>query len=301
MGRLIKAEFRKILTTRLWWALAIPAVVLALAWAWGFAAAITGIANDVSDSDLMREADVRVDEMSWAILALTRAMNIATVFPMVFGALALASEISRKTITTSFLTAPNRASVLGAKAVTYVLWGVIYGVIVAGAASLGVLIGSKSSLLPSAGEWILVLLTGILSCVLWTLLGMGVGALLGSPVATLVLLLIYALFVGPVGELVLTLVSEGSHIAGWMPNGSANGLTGSTASALLFQQVKDLIDARGGGFISAEDVDNFDQAVRFAAGAPGAYSLLVSGVIFLVWTMLFFVTGLMRNQRRDIT
>jgi len=40
--------------------------------------------------------------MSWSILALTRSMNVATVFPMIFGALALASEINRKTITPAF-------------------------------------------------------------------------------------------------------------------------------------------------------------------------------------------------------
>jgi ABC-2 type transport system permease protein len=301
MGRLIKAEFRKILTTRLWWALLIPAVLLAFGWAWGFSAFITNIVNDISDSDFMRQANIRVDDLSWAILALTRSMNIGTIFPMVFGALALASEINRKTITTSFLTAPNRSSLLGAKAVTYVLWGLVYGVIIAGAASIGTLIGSDHKLLPTGGDWILVLLSGVLSCVLWTLLGMGVGALLGSPVGTLVILLIYALFVGPVGELVLTGVTEGSHAAGFLPNGSANGLTGSTASALLFGQVQDLIAARGGGFIAAGDVADFDQAVRFGAGAPGAFSLWVSGLIFLLWTMLFFVTGLLRNQRRDIT
>ena len=299
MGRLVKAEFRKIFTTKLWWALLIPAVLLAVGWAWGVAALVTDIVEDLSSSDLLEEADVSLDDMSWSILALTRSMNIATIFPMVFGSLALASEISRKTITTSFLTAPNRASVLSAKAITYVLWGLIYGVVVAGAASLGTVLGSKSSLLPSAGDWILVLIAGIVSCVLWTLLGMGVGALLGSPVGTLVLLLVYALLVGPFGELILTGVTEGSHLAGWLPNGSANGLTGATASALLFGQVQDLVN--NSEIISQSAIDEFEQAVRLAAGAPGAYSLLVSGAIFVAWTMVFFVTGLLRNQRRDIT
>ena len=41
--------------------------------------------------------------------------------------------------------------------------------------------------------------------------------------------------------------------------------------------------------------------MRIAAGAPGAFSLWVSGLIFLGWTALFFGTGLIRNQRRDIT
>ncbi|HEV2783801.1 MAG TPA: hypothetical protein VGX25_30815 [Actinophytocola sp.] len=298
MGRLIKAEFRKILTTRLWWALLIPAVLLALGWAWGFSALLTDIINDAADESIVNELDIRVDELSWSSIALTRSMNIATIFPMVFGALALASEISRKTITTSFLTAPNRSTLLGAKAITYVLWGVIYGAVVAAAASLGAMIGSDSKYLPDAGDWILILLSGIVACLLWTLLGMGVGALLGSPVGTLVLLLIYALIVGPFGELVLTGVTEGSHIAGWMPNGSANGLTGSTAVALLFDQAQSLV---GGRPVPADVRDDFEQVFRAFAGAPGAYSLLVSGLIFMAWTMLFFVSGLVRNQRRDIT
>ncbi len=298
MGRLIKAEFRKILTTKLWWALLIPAVGLALGWAWLSALAFTDVANDITDAlDVNNVSD---KQLSLSSLALTRAMNFATLFPLVFGALALASEINRKTITTSFLTAPNRASVLGAKAIVYTAWGVIYGVVVALAASLGVLIGTGDGALPSAGDWMLILLSGIVACVLWTLLGMGVGALLGSPVATLVILLLYAALVGPTSEFIITLSTEGSHVAGVMPNGSANGLTGSTASELLFEQVQDLFGSQIGP-LSQQQIDDFDTVVRIAAGAPGAFSLWVSGLIFLGWTALFFGTGLLRNQRRDIT
>ncbi len=298
MGRLIKAEFRKILTTRLWWALLIPAVLLAAGWAWGASALITDIINDASDDQVIEELGISIDQLSWSSIALTRSMNIATIFPMIFGALAIASEINRKTITTSFLTAPTRSSVLGAKAITYVLWGLIYGAIVAGAASLGVLIGSNSKYVPEAGDWILILMSGVIACMLWTLLGMGVGALLGSPVGALVILLIYALIVGPIGELILTGVTEGSHIAGFLPNGSANGLTGSTATALLFDQAQQLA---GGQLISESSKDEFDQLFRALTGAPGAFALWISGLIFLAWTMIFFVTGLLRNQRRDIT
>jgi ABC-2 type transport system permease protein len=298
MGRLISAEFRKILTTRLWWALLIPAILLAAGWAWGWSAAISSLVNDASDSEEIRGLGIRLEDLSWSSIALTRSMNIATVFPMVFGALAIAGEINRKTITTTFLTAPTRASVLGAKAVTYVVWGLIYGVVVAGAASLGAMLGSDAKYLPAGGDWILIMLAGVFACVLWTLLGMGVGALLGSPVGTLVLLLIYALVVGPVGELILTGVTEGSHIAGVMPNGSANGLTGSTATQLLFDQAQQLV---GGRLITAADKDDFEQFFRALTGAPGAFAIWVSAAIFLAWSMLFFVFGLLRNQRRDIT
>jgi ABC-2 type transport system permease protein len=301
MGRLVKAEFRKVLTTKLWWALLIPAVLLALGWAWGWSALITNVIDDAADSDFVREFNIPIDQLSWSSIALTRSMNIATIFPMVFGGLALASEISRKTITTSFLTAPTRSALLGAKALTYVAWGAIYGVVVGAATSLGVLIGSDNKYVPAGGDWILIVLAGILACLLWTLLGMGVGALLGSPVGTLVLLLIYAVLVGPVSELILYGVTEGSHLPGFLPNGSANGLTGSTATALLFDQAQQLALDRGVTAISDEARSNFDQFFRTATGAPGAFALWISGLIFVAWTMLFFVTGLVRNQRRDIT
>lgn len=294
MGRLITAEFRKILTTKVWWALLIPAIGLALGWAWLSAIFFTDLANEIEDA--LDVAGINDAELSLSSLALTRAMNFATLFPMTFGALALASEINRKTITTSFLTAPSRASVLGAKAVVYTVWGVVYGIVVALAASLGVLIGTDGAL-PSAADWIIILLTGILSCVLWTLLGMGVGALLGSPVATLVILLLYAALVGPVAELIITVSTEGSNIAGVMPNGSANGLTGSTAAQLLFDQIQALV----GEAPTPEQREDFDTIARAGAGAPGAFSLWVSGLIFAGWTALFFVTGMIRNQKRDIT
>ncbi|MGH3880904.1 MAG: ABC transporter permease subunit [Actinophytocola sp.] len=295
MSRLIKAEFRKILTTKMWWALLIPAVALALGWAWLSAIAFTDVATEIEDAlDL---AGVNDAELSLSSLALTRAMNFATLFPMTFGALALASEINRRTITTSFLTAPNRASVLGAKAVVYTVWGMVYGAVVAVAASLGVLIGTGDGTLPETSDWMIILFTGIIACVLWTLLGMGVGALLGSPVAALVVLLLYAALVGPVSELIITLSTEGSNVAGLMPNGSANGLTGSTAAQLLFDQIQSLTPDQP----TPEQREDFDTIARAGAGAPGAFSMWISGLIFLGWTALFFVTGMLRNQRRDIT
>jgi ABC-2 type transport system permease protein len=295
MGRLIKAEYRKIITTKMWWALLVPSVLLAVGWAW----LGSDFFSDVGDAaDTLSGVDVDIDEMSWASLSLTRAMNFATLFPMVFGALAVSSEINRRTITTSFLTAPTRGAVLTAKAIVYVVWGLVYGIVVALGATIGTAIGADSEKLPDTGEWILILLSGVLACVLWTVLGMGVGALLGSPVAALLVLLLYAGLVGPVMELIITPATDFSNVAGLMPNGSANGLTGSTAAELLFQEVK---DATGGGPIPEDVVEEFQQATRLLAGAPGAFAMWLSGLIFAAWTALFFITGMLRNNRRDIT
>ncbi|MGX7824393.1 ABC transporter permease [Actinokineospora sp. 24-640] len=301
MGRLISAEFRKITTTKLWWALMIPAFLLAFGWAWGAAALTTELISEAMDEPLIQDTRVPLDEFSWSVIALSRAVNFASIFPMIFGALGLANELSRKTITTTFLTAASRTSVLGAKAITYALWGVIYGLLIGLGASLGVLVGSDSSLLPEGGQWFVILLSGVFMCALWTLLGLGVGALLGSPVGALVLLLIYALIVGPFGEVVLLAVTEWQNLPGILPNGSANGMTGSTAAALLFDQVQSIVLDQGGTPASDEDRDSFEQVVRVIAGAPGAFSPWLSGLVFAAWSALFVGIGMARNAGRDIT
>nr|MDQ3579890.1 ABC transporter permease [Actinomycetota bacterium] len=261
----------------------------------------TSIVDEARQDPVIRGLGVSIDEMSWSVVALSRSINIASIFPMIFGALGLASELSSRTITTTFLTAPNRAAVLNAKAITYVLWGVIFGVAIAIGSSLGVLIGSGESYLPDGKQWFLILLAGVIMCTLWCLLGLGVGALIGSPVGALVLLLVYALVIGPFGELVLFGLTEGSNLPGWLPNGSANGLTGSTASTLLFDQIQTLVLDRGGAIADATDREAFEDVTRVFAGAPGAFSLWFSGLIFAGWTALFFVTGIFRNKTRDIT
>ncbi|MGW5052955.1 hypothetical protein [Actinokineospora sp. NPDC004072] len=300
MGRLISAELRKILTTKLWWALMIPAFALALGWAWIFSGLTTAVVDELLREDLIQDLDIRVDEISWSAIALTRGFNIASIFPMIFGALGLASELHRKTITTTFLTAPSRQAVLGAKAAVYSLWGLLYGLVIAVGVSVGTLLGAEGGLLPDGQTWFLIIVSGLVMCLLWTLVGLGVGALLGSPTAALVVLLVYTLVFGFI-ELLLMGVLEIDNLAGVLPNGAANGLTSSTASALLIDQIQTVVLDRTGASLDAQDQSVFEELIRAAAGGAGSLSLWASGLVFLGWTALFMGTGLARNARRDIT
>lgn len=300
MGKLIKAEFRKILTTKLWWGLLIVALLVAGGWAGLLSSAFDGIAEEIQRSDLTQRAGIDLADISFSVVFLARAINIATIFPMLFGGLAIASELGRKTITTSFLTAPNRTMLLGAKAITYVIWGAIYGVAITLAATLGIVIGTGGDHLVGVTTWLSTAAAGLLSCVLWTLLGLGVGALIGSPVGTVIVLLVYGLAIGPLSDLVLTGFAGGNaNLAGALPNGAANGLTGSTAADTLAAE----IEANAGGLsvLPGDLVERFQDTARLAAGGLGSYGLLASAAIFFGWAMLFFALGLARTRSRDIT
>ncbi len=290
LGNLVKAEFRKTTTTGLWWGLLIPTVLIALGWALG-----TGfIGRNIMDS-LGRSASeeltqlLGIDPAHWqvSLFGMARSINIATVFPMIFGGLAISNEINRKTITTTFLTAPNRVSALSAKLIVYVLWGAIYGLAIVAAVSIGIALTSDPAALPSAAGWLALGAVGVLASVLMTMFGVGVGALMTSPVGTTVVLVLYMLIIENGIQLVIG--TQGiPELIGFLPNGSVNGITGSVASAL---------------FLSTAGVvpDQLEDLLRALAGALGAFDWWLSSLIFLAWTAVFFLGGWAVTQRKDIT
>ena len=296
MGNLIKAEFRKILTTKLWWALLIPTVLLAFGYAFALGKAVTGIGDFIKSDGSLQKAGVNVDNLSIAVFALSRSINITSVFPMLFGALGLSSELHRRTITTTFLTASSRGAVLSAKAIVYVVWGLIYGVVISGMVAAGTAIATGGNYLPDASGFILILLSGVLECLLWTLLGLGFGALLGSPIGSVLILAIYTIAIEPVLDLVLH-----NTVAGILPNGAADGVTGATAGQILIDQLQSFAHSPLAQIMGPDDWSRFLFSMRAAAGGIGALDWWASGLVFLGWAALFFGIGLFRNHTRDIT
>ncbi|WP_410670468.1 ABC transporter permease [Amycolatopsis sp. cmx-4-68] len=293
MGNLIKAEFRKTLSLNTWWVLLIPLALVAfwLTFAWG------KITNDFADflgSDDARQVTELIGldpaKVPVGLLALAHGVNIAQLVPGLFGIFALAGEYRSKTITTTFLTAPNRISALTAKMLTYVGWGAIYGLVSFGVSALAVLVSVDSGRWPSAGQWLAALGGTVLAAVLVTLFGIGFGAVLRSVPLAVVLFLVWFLIVENV--VVILLWGQTDILGGILPNGTANGIVGGIAA-----------DAFGFNSLNLPaDVDTGAQfLLQFTAGAPGVLSWWASALIFLAWTMVFFGLGWAGNQRRDIT
>jgi ABC-2 type transport system permease protein len=291
MGRLISAEFRKILTTKRWWALLIPTAALAALWSVGGNLLIGALLDSINNNVVVSQLRLNFNNLPWSTLIFARTVNISAIFPIVFGALALSSEINRRTITTSYLTAPNRGSLLSAKLVTYAVWGLLFGVVITGVASIGMAFASRPEQLPDAVSWLEIAASGIVSCMLWTLLGMGVGALFGSPIASIISLLLYTLLVE---NIIGTLLPY--NWPGILINGSADGLTGSVASQLVVAKVPNI-----GGLMTGEAQQLFADLIRTGAGARGAFDWWISGLIFAAWAAVFAVGGWLMSKTRDIT
>ncbi|WP_298180562.1 ABC transporter permease subunit [Saccharomonospora sp.] len=296
MGNLIKAEFRKTLSLNLWWGLAIPAFGIALLFALSWGSTV----NDFRDflgsdaEDLARALGLDIDTLPVGLLALGRAVNIGVFFAVLFGVSALAGEYTRKTISTTFLTAPNRGSALSAKMITYIVWGLVYGVVVVAAASIGTVLTVDGGGLPSAGQWLGIAGAGLLAAVLGTLFGVGLGAVWNSVAGPTVFLCIWMLLV----EHILVIVGFAAGLdwlGGVLPNGALNGIVGAVG-AEAFGAIGSSLNV-----YHNEINEGLQWSMQFFAGAPGAFSWWASALIFLGWTMLFFGAGWAANQKRDIT
>lgn len=289
MANLLKAEFRKVTTTNLWWGLLIPTVALALGWALATGAIGAEFVELASTSDA--EALQRlmgVDSSNWlvSVFGMARSINIATLFPLIFGGLAISNEVSKKTITTTFLTAPTRVAALTAKMLNYVIWGAIYGVAIVASVSIGIALTTDADRLPGAAAWLSLAGVGVLLSILMTLFGIGIGALIRNVPGTVVLLILYFLLLE--NALQLGLAGQLPNLGGFLPNGSADGMTGSVAAQIFLE--------------SAGTVpDQVEFLARTLAGGLGAFDWWASGLIFFGWTLAAFGGGWAATQTRDVT
>lgn len=289
MGRLIHAEFRKVLTSNLWWALLIPTVLVALLWAWIWAGLGTSFADALSNDPQFQQLNVPLGNLPLAGIGLGRAINISTVFPMLLGGFALSSEIRNRTITTTYLTASSRVQVLGAKLVVYAGLGVVYGLLIGGVASLGIVLGTPShhSLLPDAGNWLGIVGGGVLESLIWTLLAVGVGALFGNVIGTLLTLILYSV----IAENLITLRIPG-HGPGFFPNQAGDGITAAISSQAILDKLPP---------VPADVQQDLVAVIQTIAGARGVFDWWLNALIFATYMVIFFGLGWLVSQKRDIT
>lgn len=287
MGRLIKAEFRKIFSTHLWWVLLVCTAVLGLLWSWVFGEAGSFLSGELAKDPLAQQAGA--DALPFSVFGFARAVNITAVFPMIVGALAVSGENYRKTITTSFLVAPSRGTLLAAKVAVYAALGVGYGVLISGVASIGMLLSTSSAGLPSASGWLSLFGSGVLSTVLWTLLGVGVGALFGNVIASLLGLLGYTVILE--NSLLLVLPSG---VSSFLPNNAADSITSSIAAQYVFDN--------SGALGKRLELDStLNPVVHGFAGAAGDLGWLFSVLVFAGYTALFIGGGWLITKYRDVS
>lgn len=191
MTGLIAAEFRKLLTTRLWLWLLVGAMALTALYA--------GLLIGFSEDPDTMTAPLNTPDGQRTLFAV--ASGGANTLVAVLAAIGITGEFRHKTATATFLATPNRGRVVAAKLATYALAGVAYGaaclivvtaVAVPGLATKDIEVGLLDNGLPGTYAGV------IADTAIFGLLGVGLGALLRNQVATVVGLLVYRFVVEPI-------------------------------------------------------------------------------------------------------
>ncbi|WP_421732926.1 ABC transporter permease [Cellulomonas sp.] len=227
MRAALVTEYRKLVTTRLWWILLLAMAVYMAFLAAGLGWAITqgGNMSSGTGEDVVLAPDAVVRAVY------TIAVTFGYVFPLVVGALAVASEFRHQTITPTLLAEPRRTVLVSAKVISAGILGLLYGLVGtlaavgAGAAVLTLL--DKPTFLDQASTWRTIGLS-VLALALWAIVGVGFGSVLTNQVAVIVVVLAFTQFVEPVLRFVLGLTSWGAGISAYLPGAAGEAISGGS-------------------------------------------------------------------------
>jgi hypothetical protein len=276
-GNLIKAEFRKVLSTRLWWALLIPSAGVAFLLNL-FITLGASVTQNLSDN---------AAHVPLAYISLSESFGFTAIFTSIFGALGMATEYRHRSITTTYLTG-SRDGVFGAKLVVYGVFGLGYGVITLAFATLGVVIPGDSNTFPNGGDWLLLSLIGTVIIALWAVLGVGVGGFISNPIAVVLTLPLY----GVLGEAVLSgffTAIQAPQISDFLPVKSSTDSVIGLAAQMFIDQTRAPADSPTINMIK----DSLN-----AADLPQWW---LTGLVFVAYTAVFCLIGWAVSRRRNVT
>jgi len=223
VGRSVAAELRRVLTTRIWWILAI---VL-----FGYTAFVAGVlALFLGDLGTALGTGPGLPPRAVADLVYATATSVGYVVPVLLGALIVTAEHRTGTLTPTLLAQPRRGIVVAGKAIAAAVFGLVYGVVGllasvgAGGAILGLTGGDP--LLDSGDTWALCL-RALLAMALWGLVGVGLGGLVANQVVALVVILAFTQFVEPILRVVGAVWEWSAQVGRFLPGAASDALVGS--------------------------------------------------------------------------
>lgn len=231
----LRSELRKLFTLRLWWLM--PLVTAGyMAFIAGIMAFSLGYANQQAEEGGAAPngglgTTGPLSDIDLALSVYTLAPSLGYVFPALLGAFVVTGEFRHRTITPTLLVEPRRGMVLGAKLVAVIPFGLLVALaatvatVAVGGGGLAIL-GAPTML--GDPQVTRAILSSVLALTLWSLVGVGFGAVLTNQVAAIVVLLAFTQFVEPVLRLVLAQFDATEELAKFLPGAAGEAITGSS-------------------------------------------------------------------------
>jgi ABC-2 type transport system permease protein len=232
MIRLVRAEWTKLFTTRVWIGLSLGACVMAGA----FGALYTGFAGKSQNG---QPGLPDVGTAAFERLALS-AGGQATLLMLILGIIGMTQEYRHRTATPTFLTTPRRGRVVIAKLAAYAVVAVPFALatVVTNVLVVAVYAGARGAVPSFHGDNLRVLAGVAAALVIYAVIGVGVGALLRNQVGAIVGSLVYLRVVEPV----IRSIPVTAPAYKWMPGGALEAMTATF-------QGPDLLEAWQGGLL----------------------------------------------------
>ena len=273
--RPVAAEFSKILTTRMWWILALVLFGYIALIAGGLSALFGGVQTGAISPDAVNTgggADLS-SLGSLPTLIYSFASSVGYVFPVLLGALATTGEFRHQTLTPTFLATPKRGRVLGAKTIALFVTGAALGVVgLAASVGIGALVFSGfgiDPLLADGETWGLIGRT-VLAMAIWAVIGVGLGVLVPSQVASIVIVLAFTQFIEPLLRFASTFTQITADIGKFLPGAASDALVGQSFFTLA---------SPGGAFLTSWQ----------------------GGLVLLAYGLLATAAGYFISWKRDVT
>ena len=247
MTALVRAEWTKLFTTRVWIGLLLGACVLVA----GFVVLFTSFAGSTPGSAQGGGPPgglPAVGTEQFEQLVLATGANVTVLF-LILGIIGMTQEYRHRTATPTFLTTPRRGRVVIAKLTAYALAAVPFALVVL-AVNYGVAAvaaGARGAVPALSGENLQVLANSGLALVIYTVIGVGLGALVRNQVGAIVGGLVYLFVV----EAIVRQISAIADAYKWLPGGALEALTATLQGPDLLERWQGGLLLLGYGLVAA--------------------------------------------------
>jgi len=236
--QLVRSEWTKLLTTRVW----IGLLVAACALAGGFTALLTAFAGN-AESGLPP-----IESSEYQQIALANGANVVGL-SLILGIIGMTQEYRHRTATPTFLASPRRGRVVIAKLAAYAVASIPFALAVLAVTVLVIVVygGARGGHLDWTADNVEVLVRCGLAIVVYAIIGVGVGALLRNQVGAIVGTLVYLFVVEPV----VRGIPATAPAYKWLPGGALEAMTATLQGPDLLAGWQGALVLLGYGLVAA--------------------------------------------------
>ncbi|RZU32892.1 ABC transporter permease [Blastococcus saxobsidens] len=238
MMPLVRAEWAKLFSTRVWIGLLLGACLMVI----GFAVLLTAFAGN-PESGIPAVGTPLYEE-----LAMANAVNVNVLF-LILGIIGMTQEYRHRTATPTFLTTPHRGRVVTAKLMAYALAATLFALVVMAVnfATVAVHAGARGAAPELDADNLGTLGSSGLALVIYAVFGVGLGALLRNQVGAIVGGLVYLFVIEPI----IRQIPATSGAYKWMPGGALEALTATFQGPELLEPWQGGVLLLGYGLVAA--------------------------------------------------